>query len=352
VDALKVGLKGLLQAVEDCRALVLTGEFRPEGLLVKLQARFRQDSISARFIQREASQPLKRVMKMPGGMNVYTETRFGGVLNSLMHQVGGEFSVPDDNVQAAAALQRDLKVLSEAGPQGTCCASKGANANIAVAHYKDPGQAIAAMVKTFEDLPAGAKMNSITLKNNPNVTLNAQKHRGFTFTEVRLQFDFEATVSGLPEAAKEAALEVLKRTATERATMWLGTDGNQVVTLTNNDWPNAKAVLDTYQDGKLVAANDKAFKATRDQLPADASMIVIGETSSSIDSVQELFRAMPRAVPNFQRMAKPEPLQLDPSYFGMAVSFKEDVFGLTAFIPTGSIRAGKKLFEGFFQNFD
>lgn len=351
LEAIKTVLKGLFQAVEDCRALAVTAEFKPEGLLVRLQARFAENTPSAKLIQSETSYPLKGLEKLPKGFDVYSEMRLGPTLTQLMQEFAMEFAAPDDDEKTAAVLEKFMKERTAAGPEGMWSANDLAAAGIGVSGFKDPAKALHAEVQMFKALPAGGRGAGMVLKTAPKVNENSEKYQGISFTEIRLQIDYEASVASLPEAAREAALENLKRTVPEKSVMWLGANGKTVLTVTAKDWEKAKAILDKYLSGQNALGGDPAFKATRDQLPADATTIMIGETASTIsgfyDQIKTSLQALPGGIPQLGELKK---VKGEPTYAGLALSTKGETVGVTIFVPTGSMAVARKMLEPLFKN--
>jgi len=352
LDALKIVLKGMFQGIEDCRAVVLAGEFQPEGLIVRLQARFAENTPSVKLIQSESSEAVKDIGKLPKGFGTYSESRLGNTLGKLFHELNQEFATTDDDEKGAAAIEQHLKDRSAAGPRGEWSATTTQGTTITVSNYKDSAKAIRATTNAYKAIAPGGRISSVIVKTTPLVSDEAEKYRGFTFSEVRIHFDFETTVASLPEDDKEVALESLKRAISEKTTIWIGTDGKVVITVSAKDWTSAKEILDKYLDGKQVVGNDQAFKATRDQLPTDATLLMVAETGSIVATLVDAVRAMAQAIPGAPRIGSVKPVKGAPTYVGFAVTLKGDTIGMTAFVPTGAIAVTRKIIDGLLKNFE
>src|SRR5262249_33526789 len=74
LEAAKVMLQGMFQGIEDCRGLVVAAEFRPEGLNLRLQAAFAEDTTSFKLLKAETPGPLAEVGKFPTGLGQYSGT--------------------------------------------------------------------------------------------------------------------------------------------------------------------------------------------------------------------------------------------------------------------------------------
>jgi hypothetical protein len=193
-------------------------------------------------------------------------------------------------------------------------------------------------------------VQSVVLKAAPKVAAAARKHQGYAFTEVRLAFDFEATVKDLPDALKENALAQIKNTVGEKMTVWVGTDGKSVVQLAAKDWDAAAAALDRFLDGKDPLGDTAGFKLTRKNLPADASLLVLLETGQTLTTLMDALRGMEGAIPDFPKVGKIKPLKGEPTYVGAAVTLKGDTATANLFLPAPAIAVGRKMLDNLFRN--
>jgi hypothetical protein len=352
MEALKVIFKGVFQGVEDCRAVVLAAEFRPEGLAVKLQARFAEETPSTKLLGLENPGPLSELAKLPTGLGVYNGTKFGKTISEALRELGQEFATTDDDARGAMLIEEHLKDLAAAGHDGEFSASAVPGTAMTVSNYREPEKAAKALTKIYKAIAAGGKVNAIVVKTAPRVSDEAEKHRGFTFSEVRLNFDFDATAAGYPEQARDAMLQTLKRTMSEKTAMWIGTNGKVVVQLTAKDWGAAQGLLDKYLDGKAVVGADAGFKLTRAHLPPDANLIVIAETSAALASLVDALQSAGDAIPGLPRLGPVKPLKGDPTYVGLAVTLKGDTASVSAFVPTGAITIARKVLDPLFKKIE
>jgi len=352
MDALKVLLKGMFQGVEDCRAVVLAAELRPEGLAVRLQARFLENSPSAKLLAEETPGPQAELGKLPTGLGVYGATAFGRTISEALHELGQQFSTTEDDDRGAALIEQHLKDLSAAGHRNDFTATAAPELGITISYFKDPAKAVRAQTKIYKAIAAGGRVNSVVVKATPRVRDEAETHRNFTFSEVTLKFDLDATAASYPEQTREAMLQTLKRTMGEQSTFWIGTDGKKVVQLTAKNWEAARDLLDKYLDGKATVGADPGFKLTRSQLPADANLLMIAETSAALATLADSVRSAGEFVPGFPRLGPIKPTKGDPTYVGLAVTVEGETASVTAFVPTGAIAVAKKVLEPLFKNIE
>jgi hypothetical protein len=353
IEAFKTIANGIFQGLEDCRGLVVAAELRPEGANVRIQARFADDTPTGRMLRSETPTPLSGLQALPRGLTIYVGSKIGKSFTDVFKALAQEFAAADDDEKGAAALERLMADLAAAGPQGEYAANAPPETNLTVAAYKDPAKAVAAQTKLYQSLDAGSRMANIVLKEKPKVTEAAQTEGGFSFTEVRLHFDFEASVKDLPEPVKESTLATMKRAAKEKTAMWIGTDGKVVLTLTAKDWAAAKKVLDDYRGGKAGVGSVPGFALTRKNLPAEASMIGLAETGEMIQALADQLKALADNIPGF-----PVPLggvkapKGEPTYLGLALTLKRETATVDVFVPGAAMNVAVKMLAPLFKNIE
>jgi hypothetical protein len=350
MDALKVLLKGAFQGIEDCRSVLFTTEFRPDGMAVRLQARFVEDSISGKLLSMERPAALADLTKLPSGLGLYGGMKFGRTITDAIRDISQDFSTTDEDVQGTKLIEGHRKDLLAAGHQGDVSATGLPGTSLTLSHYKDPVKAARALTKTYKAIAAGGRVNSVLLKSAPRVSDEAETHGDFTFSAVVLKFDFAGTVANMPEQVRDATLQSLKRTLSEDTTLWIGTDKKVVIQIMAKNWEAAKDLLDQYRDGKRTVGSDAGFKLTRAQLPAMANYLIIAETGSAISTLVETLRSTGEALPGFPHIPKLVAPKGEPTYVGLAVVLKGDSASITAYAPTGALAVAGKMIAPFFKN--
>jgi hypothetical protein len=352
IEAAKVLLQGAFQAIEDCRGLVIAAEFRPEGLNLRLQATFAEDTASFKLLKSETPSPLTDLGKLPAGLNQYTGSKYGKKIAETLRGLNPEFAPADEDEKGNAAVEKAMKELLAAGPQGEVSCAGTPNVAITIGTYAEPKKAAAAVVGCYEAMSPGGRIQNVVLKDAPKVTQGAKKHKDFTFAEVRLSFDFEATVKDLPEGVKENMLAQIKRTVSEKMTAWVGTDGKTVVQVIAKDWDAASGALDQYFDGKKPVGDIAGFKLTRKNLPPDAGLLMMFETGQTITIILDSLRALEGTVPGFPKIGTVKPFKGAPTFVGIAVTLKGDTTTANLFVPGTAIAAGKTLLGDLFKTVD
>jgi hypothetical protein len=349
MEAAKVMLQGALQAVEDARAVVVGVEFRPEGVAVRGLAHFADETDSAALLKAETPGPLADVGKLPAGLGQYGGTRFGKKFAAVVAGLNPQFAPADDDEKGNAAVDKAQKDLLDAGLRGEVSATGIPTLSLTIGTYADPKKAAGAVVASYRAMKAGGRIQTAVLKEAPKIAEGALKHRGFTFTEIRLAFDFEATVKDMPEQMKEATLAQLKRLVTENMTLWIGTDGKSVVQASGKDWDTAAKALDEYLDGKKSLGDTPGYKLTRKNLPQEASHLIMLETAKTATMMIESFRSMSGSIPDLPRIGKPKPAKGDATFVGVAVTLKGDTARLDLFVPGTAIAALQEMSKGLFR---
>jgi|SRR5579883_1669442 len=352
LQALKVMLQGAFQAVEDCHGLVIGAEFRPEGVNLRLQAQFAEDTASVKLLKAETPTAMPELAKLPAGLGQYTGSKLGAKLSETVRGLTPEFNPADDDEKSNEAVDKQWKELLAAGPRGDFSASGAPAVTLTVGSYAEPKKAVAALVGCYEAMSPGGRVQNVVLKNTPKGKANAQKHAGFTFTELNLQFDFDASVKDLPPEVKETTLAQLKRLVAEKMSVWIGTDGQSVIQLMAKDWDTGVDALDKYLDGKKTLGETAGYKLTRKNLPPDANMIVLLETAQTARVIVDTLRALEAAVPDFPKIGKLPAFKGEPTFIGIAVTLKGDVATANLFIPGTSIAAAQGLLRDLFKQFE
>jgi hypothetical protein len=350
VELVKTMFTGLLQGVEDAQGLLLAAEFRPEGLQFGVRTRFATDTPTSNALAGETASPLADIGKLPKGLAVYGGAKFGKTINDTFRGFTQQFAAPDGQEGTDAKITRLLDQLNAAGPGAEVSGSTGADAALTVTQYKAPKQAAAALVGAYQAVPAGGKIMGVVTKEKTRVTDDAQTHRGFTFAEVRLAFDFEKTVEALPEPVRESTVANMKRMAKERMTYWIGSDGKAVATLTAPDWPAASKLLDAYLDGTAGVGAEAGFRAARSNLPATASAVYLAETGQLITLLLEQAKTATAALPGGgPPIGQVRPVQGEATFVGFALTLKPQTAGIDVFVPGTAMNVAARMLSGVFR---
>jgi len=352
LELAKTMIGGMFQAIEDSKGLVLAAEFRADGLNLRGQIRFADDSMSADILKLETPTTLAEIGKLPKGLNTYGGSKFGKKFVDLGKKFAQDFLAGEDDEKGAERIAKLQSELAAAAPQGEFSASSTPDRSLSVTAYKDAPRAVDATVKLFEGLGGSGKFSSLVLKEKPKITAKAATHRDFTFTEIQMSFDFAATVEALPEPAREVALAQFKRVMNEKSTFWIGTDGKVLANITAKNWDAAKQLLDEYLDGKSGIAADAGFQVARKNLPAEASLVYLLETGQVVTLLVEQAKAVGQAIPGgaFPQIGSVKPVKGDATYIGFALVLKPQVASVDLFVPGTAMNVATKMIAPLFRN--
>ncbi|MCI0700026.1 MAG: hypothetical protein L0241_02950 [Planctomycetia bacterium] len=352
LEAAKTMLHGLFQGIEDCRGLVIAAEFRPDGLNLRFQAQFAEDTESFQLLKSETPSALTELGKLPAGLGQYSGSKYGKKFVELMRGLNSEFAPADDDEKGNELVDKQLKELLAAGRTSEITGSASPDVTFTLSTYAEPKKAASALVGCYKSMTAGGRIQSVVLKNDPKITAGARKHRGFTFDEVNLSFDYEATVRDLPDELKQTTLAQIKRLVPEKYTVWVGTDGKSVIQVGAKDWDRAVGMIDMYLDGKKLIADTPGYKLTRKNLPTDASVLMLMETGQTLEILIEAMRELEGTIPDFPKIGKVKLPQGEPNFIGLSLTLKGDTATANLFVPGSSIAVIRKVFLDLFQNID
>ncbi len=344
IETAKSLIDGVFQIVEDATGVVIAVEARPEGAAVRIEGAFKADTETDKVLATEKPSGLKALADLPKGMSGYTGSRWGAGIGGIQRRMMPEFTSEDD--KAAETISKLVDLLA-ANDGDTVSLSGPEFASLTAGTFKDSAKLTDARMAVFKALDEGAKYSNLVLKKKPKVTADAQKHAGFTLHSAVVEIDFEASVKATPDPdQREAAIEAMKKLMPEKQTIWFGTDGKRVVQVSGKDWAAAKKLLDEFATPKATAGDDKAFTATRGQLPAEASYLMLTDAVPLLGQLAEyagnLGGAIPGGGPELPKIGK---VTGDPAYIGVAVSANKQWVRLDVFVPVAAVKSLKKAIE-------
>lgn len=353
MEAIKLFSQGLFQGIEDAQALVLGLEFRSQGLGVQILGRFADNTATSRLLRNEQPSLLDGLGRLPQGQMVYVGGKLRPALADALKGLMAEVQAADDDDATAKAISEYLDALKAAGPTGAYSTMSIPANTLQVELYKDPAKAVAAELKLFKSLTTGTLMQSVQLKEKPKVRENAHQYEGFTFNEIHIAFDFEATVKDLPEQVRDATLASMKKMMNETITIFHGTDGKEVLTVMAKNWDSAKARIADYLSGKATLARQPGYQVTRRNLPEQATAMAVIELGQAISMIADYMQTLADQIPGLP--AEIPDLKIpksDPIYIGASLSLKPSVIQADVFIPGTAAQLVQKILAPLLQNID
>lgn len=342
LDAAKVVLAGLFQALEDGKGFGLGIEFRPDAFAVRAEMAFRTDTPSGKLLASETTSSLEALNDLPRGHAMYSAGKFGPSVVKSMQLLNREFAVGNDD-KAAELVTSYANLFGDASSQGTITVGSGVNRGLQVLTPREPAKLVEAYVKALKAVPKETRYQNVPMKEKPALKEADQTHAGFTLHRATIQLDFDAAVANLPdENVKKATIESMKSMMDEKMTYWFGTDGKRYIQVSAKDWETAKKLLDEYLAAKEKLGSDTTFQAVRTSLPAEATQLFAAEVSQTLTGVGGYMKSLMEAMPGFPGGDIPElkPVKGQaPAYVGVAVVLKPGSAGFTAVAPAAAVKA-------------
>ncbi len=346
---------GLFQGVEDGKGLAVGVEFRPEGLAVRAEAAFAPDSPTTKALGGEKPGKVELLGELPAGKTSYTAGRVGAKLSAAMAKLGQEYVPDEGDEKAAAVVEKYADLLAAASGNGFASAGSGPAASLEVLSPTDADALVAANLAAVKALAAGGSFHGVVLKEKPAVKEAAQKHAGFTLHEARFALDYDATVEKIEDKnLRETTRASMKRLVGEKPAVWFGTDGKRYVKVAAADWDGAKKLLDDLTSGKSTLGATASFKATRSQLPAEASAIGLFDLAEALASLSEQLGDVTGTIPGLPIGPLPKLKKPDgpPVYLGAAITVTPGALRFDTFVPVAAYGVGKKMLAPLLEKKD
>jgi hypothetical protein len=142
---------------------------------------------------------------------------------------------------------------------------------------------------------------------------------------------------------------MMKKILGERMNYWFGSNGKSFVMLVGDDWEGAHKQLDTYLDGKKTIADEKSFQATRKQLPANATVIVLIDAPRYAELISGFMQAsLPLGASRPSNASLSKAPEGKSSFIGMAVTLKKERASFELWIPGAAVGGFRRVFEQLF----
>ncbi|HEY1379190.1 MAG TPA: hypothetical protein VGF55_20475 [Gemmataceae bacterium] len=350
VEFMKAFYGGAFQAVEDGRAFLAALDFRPEGMNLHLQFQVGADTKTDAKLKGQKPAVLDAVGTLPAGMTVYTASHAtGDLLKALAPMLYGAVS---GEGEARAKVAAAVKDLIAAGPAASASGANIPASGVQVQTFADPAKAVAAQLALFRAMGEAGSFQNAHIKGKPEITENAEEYKGFKFHAVHITWDLDKMTEAFPGGG-EAMKAAMKKLMGTDLRMWIGTDGKRVVTVTAKNWDAAKARLDAFLGGAKSLAQDPAYRATRKQLPAETTLLMLADagrfTFAMGDYMLGLFKAMQNQMPlPFNLPDEMKPVKTDVSYLGVAITLRPENAGLDLFVPVTGVQQMRKVLTPLF----
>ena len=300
IEAAKHVIDGMISLFDDGAAAVLGFEFRPEGANVHFLAQFKADSETNDFLKKLKTASLKEIGSLPAGQLMYTASNFNAAASKTISALMQMSTADDENEDVKEIIKKRLKEMAENGRVVEISAYQDLRGGLEVSEYQDGAKAVESQLNLYKALmKSSSSIGELPLKEKPEIKENTETVGGFKLSSVKLAFDFDKAVEKLPEEGREAAKAAMIKLAGESTTIWFGNSGNKVIKVTAKDFKTAKSAIEDYLAGGKPLDKDEAFQTTRKQLPADATILVLGDTARVMELGMEMVKDQAANIPGF-----------------------------------------------------
>lgn len=235
------------------------------------------------------------------------------LLGSLVTGVSGENE----------AVKKALEDLAKAGPGEQIYSMNLPVSGVQSWTMKKPTEAKEAMLKMFQSMSKNGAFGQMPLKGKPVIAKDAEKHKGITFSSVKVAWDFKKLLDQsladlpVPEEQKDQMVKGYKNMMGENLNIWFGTNDGKLVTVTGKDWTAAKAMLDQFLDNKGVS-RIASFTEARKHMPAKSTFLAMIDVERYAEVVLKAVKDfagafLPIQIPNGKE-------SLTPGYAGFALT--------------------------------
>jgi hypothetical protein len=333
-------LDALFQALEDSRALVAAAEFQPEGLALHKVLTIAPDSKTGAFLQGAKPSALPELASLPGGQMMYQVIQADSNLyRRLLPLMQGFLAEGDD--QRAKAMQAALKLLADANPRTLAQGADLRGDGLMVTHYENLNKAAEAHLKLFQLLKEAEGFRFMPLKKVA-VKPNDRTHRNFRLHSAEMAWDLEQMLGRQP-GGKEM-VDAMKKLVGEGMQIWFGTDGKVFVQVSARDWETARGYLDQFLDGNSGIGQQPAYRQTRQQLPEQASMVMLMNLPKYFQVMSDYVQAIMSATGFGGNRPVPPARMGEAFYAGVAVTVQAEQVSLDVWIPVAAAKEAQKAF--------
>lgn len=334
----KIVVRGLFQLVDDSLAVLVSASFAAEGLKAHVQVRVARGTDSSKFLKAIAGPPsdFKDLERLPLGLLSYSARSQSASANPLPDLVK---SLTSQTPGASAKRLKEvaaLKTKAAAGLVISGTSSRILGTGLHVEQSRDPAKLVEAALVEYAAVKAGEGLGGAMFKKKPDLTRDAQRHRGYTLHHARFHHDTEAMARMMTISARGFA--GLRGQGEQE---WFGTDGKTFVQITARDWEQARKFLDDYLDGKNALGGQEGYRQMRKNLPARCTDLMFEDLAEyfqqmaafSVANVAGKF-----SIPEWRQPRIPRRLDVPPQFYGWATTLDEQQVAIDLWVPVFAAR--------------
>lgn len=346
-EQIKQIFSGVLQLLDDGVATVIGIEFRDEGVNLKWMVQFGPGTETNGLLKQLKPATLAELGTLPSGHLAFSASNFDPSLSKTLSAMLKENTADDEDADAKKVIASVMKELSENGRSLELSAGDLMNGGaLEIAQYKDSSKAIAAELRMFKAMTKSASFGGVPLKSKPEIKEKAETVGVFQFHQLKLAFDFDKAVESLPQEIRETTRTSMQKMMGDKATTWFGTDGKKILRISAKDWTSAKAIVESYLQGKSAIDKDESFQTTRKNLPNEATFLMVADTARLVEFILETVREATAGVPGAFPGGQLPPIkapQAKPAYFGFALVLKAEYGSIDLYVPTAAVAQVRKM---------
>jgi hypothetical protein len=334
IEMVKTWFDTLMQVVLDSRNIILSLDIPPEGVQVHGEVKIRGDSPSGKILAAAKPSAFPGLEALPAQAVNYVALDMTPTLFKTVEAMLG-FSANPDSPEGRVVKQQQAQLLAAEPRTLYMCSKMSPRMSLSVWNFGDPAKALAARLKLFQSMKAGAKYSMVPIKDKPQVEADAVKYRGASLHHARVHLDLENLAINGP-GNKEELLKLLKELTGEFHDCWFGVIDQVLIQVTAPDWMMASTMLDTYysKTNTIGSGSSKEMLAVRARLPRETNLLGFTDVDLAMRGSGHLIGQMINA--QFGRTIKPparKETQGPPGCIGTAVTLRPEHGSLDLWLP-------------------
>lgn len=340
----------LFKAARNARAVAAHADFAEQGLTVSGKLAMNEDYEPIRRLAEAGDAPADELGTLPRGNAYYSFDLFDP--ESINWElIPGANEVREYLPEIAEVMEspefQQAKEQFRAAGKATYIATVGlgeTRTGLSVMKAEDSN----AVVEAVRSAVAAVKGKDFSLIKELNIEQGAQAYQGYSFDKITASYDFDAFTKEVeaeaeklrPEAAegqadnppidRQQAVEMLRKVVGESTTVWVGSNGEQVVNLLAANWEDAQKQLDAYLANDQGIGQTESFKKVRAQLPDRVRSLYMADVQTGTRQVL----AEARQATGDQDLRAGQQMPDQVAMVGMAVVAEPDGLRFTGFVPS------------------
>jgi hypothetical protein len=353
IEMAKMMFDGLLQVIDDGKATLVSFQFRPEGLSLKLHGNFKEGSKVAKNIADFTGADQKLIETFPAGQMTYSAVQLGDGYSKLMSMLMSQ-AIPSDADDKATESYKEAAALLDSAVLKTALGSMNfPMSGVSLMQYGDPIKAEAGMLKMYKGVSEGGTLQNVPLASKPLIKEKAETVSGITFNHVAMKLDFDKASEQMPEQMRESMKQSMMKMMGEETKMWFGIDGKYILQVTAKNWNEAKSLIEKYKAGQDQVGKQLAFQLTRKNMPEKVAYLSMSDSVKLMALMYDSMKTSLAAVPGFPATF-PELKFKDakPSYIGMSFVGGGNDGSIEIFVPATAVQQIRKVIAPLLQKSD